>query len=1321
MPLLFILLWILGTVNLSAATPHMIQVDPVNGVDIELCWTGNLNCKSLHYALKGVVFSDTTVMLFSGSINLTASNILYNLSSIIIVGSGVTATTIECGDSRVGLSFIGMTDLTIANLTISNCGMLQNSTTCNGSSQVQYPSAVTIYNSSNVTVHSVSFTHNNGIGLSIVNTGGHVNITGSTFDGNYVTDDEYPGGGGLYIEFPFCLPESFPNSLPSKNDLNSNSHYTINSCYFSSNIAKKMNPSQHFNKNLMLLPCNEQTFGHGGGMSVFFRGYSTDNTINIINTVFVNNTAVWGGGLFIEFNHHASGNKITVKDHSQFSNNNCIDNDDTEITGGGAVQIAYTPYDSHSLPNHNDITFSHCDFANNTAYWGGGVSYVIITEQHATGTNSLYFIDCHWQYNVAKFGAAIDLSLYRSLTSGVAQAVVFEKCSFVSNRAMYNIKPGQFELQGAGIVYANSIAIQTKERMEFIANSGSALVLSASYINITDKCNVMFADNNGLRGGAISLLASSWVSIGKNTAVSFVRNHADEVGGAIYAELTNKHNVISEWNCFIQYSNITVPPDDWTTTVEFQDNNSTQGGHSIYATTISSCVWGKNYMPVNETDTRNVFRHWNSFRFTGTSNIANGNEISTAPTNYTIAANATKLRMSPGEKYFLRFKQYDDEGHDAKPIFFVQSKNSTISSVDNRSIYIYSDIMQVYGRPGATVNFTLTSLGPIPSTVTLNVTFDDCPPGYIIDDNNKPNNKVSCKCGNDIPKIPGILECNDSSYQAYITRFYWAGFHKDSTGNSEVFVTSICPKGYCSDDASAYKILLPNNKSELDFCSQNRNGTICGECKDGYSISSQSNCIKCNHGIGKGILLFILYECLPTLLFVSIILIFNINITSGHWNSLIFYFQIVGNLNLYALHSPKDYHSVTRVFIAIHQNIYGIWNLEFFQTFKPWPETCYFKGMKNIFELNALRYITLLFPLGLIGVVYLFTNYCSCLVCNRLPVCIRCRELYIRFTNYWKKWFGKTFLIHGLAAFIVVSYTRLALLSMRFLISTPLYQYQNLTIDIRAFLVGTIIYFSAEHLPYVLLAIIFLLISIMLPFYLIFRRPSQMLFSKCLKEEQQERCDPPLCCCVSGRIREKIKQLFEEFYGPFKVNRRFYAGLFFIYRLAFYAILAFTPTLQIQYCVQQCLLVFILLMHSLLQPYDDSHSSANIWDALIFFNLNCINALAVYNYYSVIDIQGESRTAVAFQLIFIYLPLLLIPYHFIWWVRKTCWVRDGPNNNARVPLLLERDHRNYDEQMSSIEQHPDFDMERQRERMRAVFQQHTINLDGYDVIEERPL
>ena len=1316
MPLV-ILLGILITVNLPVTTQHVIQVNPQYGNDSKNCLEGLFGCETLGYALNGVNYSNTTIKLSGGPITLSTANTLCNLSNVTIVGNGITATTIQCNNTNSGLSFVEMKYLTIVNLTISNCSMLQNSTTWNGTSLVQYPSAITIHNSTNVTIHSVSFTFNNGIALSIINTGGNVTIYRSTFDGNYVTDGVHPGGGGLYIEFPFCFSDNFPDSVPSQNDLNSNSYYTISDCNFYNNIAVKINPLVSFNKNLTLFPCGEQTFGHGGGMSVFFRGNSSSNTFNIINTDFVNNTAVWGGGLFIEFHHYASGN-IFIVESSQFSNNSCIDSDNPDGTVGGGVQIAYTPYDSLVLPSHNNVTFSHCNFTHNTAYWGGGVSYVIVTELHATGTNSLYFTNCQWQHNEAKFGAGVDLSLYRSLTSGVAQAVVFESCSFSNNSAVYNIMTGQFELQGAGTVYANSIGIHLKEQMEFIANAGSALVLSASYVNISDGCDVMLTNNNALRGGAISLLSSSWMTIGKNTNISFVRNRADEVGGAVYAEVTSEHYVISEWNCFIQYSDTTVSPDEWNTTIVFQDNECSRRGHSIYATTIRCCVWGKRYSSIDEDDLREVF-HWNSFKFTGTSNLANSNEIGTATTYYSISANNSKVTVSPGERYHLPLNQSDDEGHPANNIFFIQSSDPSIGSLDNRSIYIYSDIMQVYGRPDTTVNVTLTSLGSMASTATLNVTFGDCPPGYIVDDRNKPNNKITCKCANEYPTgLPGIDSCDDNLYQAYIIKFYWGGiyvkteYHGNLVTEEDLFVTAQCPKGYCYHN-SQYKILLPNNKSRVDFCShQNRKGTICGECKDGYSISSRSTCIQCDNGTAKGIFLFILYECLPALLFVFAILIFNVNIT-GYWNSLIFYFQIVGTLNLYAQQSPEDYNEIAAVFIQIQQNSFEIWNLEFFQNII--PQTCYINGMRNVFELNWLRLTTLLFPVGLIVALYLFTNYCTC---------FWCRQMYKRISRKWNGWFDKATLLHGLAAIIIVSYTRLTLLSMNFLISTPLFHDHMNTFETRAYLVGTMKYFSKEHLPYALSAIVFLSISVMLPCYLIFRPLLlRKLFPRCLEEGLHNKCDPPCCCCLSYRNRGKIDQMLKEFYGPFKDNRQWYAGFFFLYRFTFYAILAFTSSLQIQYCVQQCVLIVMLLIHSISQPYDEKYSFANRVDALIFCNLNVINALAVYNYYSVIGVQGESNTAVAFQLLFVYLPLIYVPFRFTQWVRKACCIKDRPNDQGedqgeRAPILGQDDIiRSYNAQMRMVGQQPEFDLEGQRKMMEEVFQEHTINEDSYEIIE----
>ena len=1312
---LLILLWMLVTISLPVTAQHVIQVNPRHGFDNKYCLEETFSCKTLSYALGGVNYSNTTVELSGGSIILSTAYTLSDLSNFAIVGNGITATTIQCNSTNTGLSFVGMNDLTIANLTISNCSMLQNSTTWNGSSLVQYPSAITIHNSTDVTIHSVSFTLNNGIGLSMVNTGGVVTIYGSAFDGNYVSDsDHHPGGGGVYIEFPFCFSDKYPDSVPPQNDLNSNSSYTISDCHFYNNTAAKLNPPLPFDKDVTPFPCAEQTFGHGGGMSVFFRGNSTNNIIDIINTDFVNNTAVWGGGLFVEFNHYTNGNTLNVE-RSQFSNNSCVDSDNPDGTVGGGVQIAYAPYDSSILPSHNSVTFSQCTFTHNTAYWGGGVSYVIVTERHATGTNSLHFTNCQWQHNEAKFGAAVDLSLYRSLTSGVAQAVVFESCSFVNNSAVYNIMIGQFELQGAGTVYANSIPICLKEQIEFITNAGSALVLSTSYANISDECNVTFIENKGLRGGAISLLTSSWMIVGKNTNISFIGNHADEVGGAIFAEVSNEHNVISEWNCFIQYSDTTTSPDDWNTTIVFQDNECDQIGHSIYATTIRCCVWGKHYASVDEDDIREVF-HWNSFKFTGTSNVTDTNEIATATTYYSIPANGTKVTVSPGEKHHLQLNKSDDEGHRANNIFFVQSSDPKIGSLDNRSIYIYSDIMQIYGKPATTVNVTLTSLGPMASTATLNVTFGDCPPGYVVDDSNKPSNKVSCKCANEYPtRLPGIDSCNDDLYQAYITKYYWGGiyvkteYHDTLVTEEQLFVTALCPQGYCYHNFQ-YKTLLPNDKSSVDFCSdQNRNGTICGECKDGYSISSRSTCIQCDNWTTKGIFLFILYECLPALLFVYAILIFNINIT-GYWNSLIFYFQVVGTLKLYTRKSPDDYGDVAAVFIRMHQNIFEIWNLEFFQSVI--PQTCYIKGMKNIFELNGLRMTTLLFPIGLIVALYVFTNYCACFWCNN-----RCRQKYNKFSRKWQSWFGEASLLHGLAAFIIVSYTRVTLLSINFLISTPLYHDHTSTFETRVYLVGTMKYFSKEHLVYALPAIFLLSISAMLPCYLILR-PFLLreIFPRCLAEGQRDKCNPPCCCWRSHGTRGKVDQMLKEFYGPFKNNCQWYSGFFFMYRFTFYIVLAFTPSLEIQYCVQQCVLIFMLLVHSLAQPYDKKHSFANKFDALIFCNLNLINALAVYNYYSVVDVQGESDTALGFLLLFVYLPLIYVPFRFIWWVRRPNYQDE---QGERAPILQPNNNlQNYSGQMGLSERSADsFNIEEQRKMMEESFQQHTINENSYDVID----
>jgi len=751
--------------------------------------------------------------------------------------------------------------------------------------------------------------------------------------------------------------------------------------------------------------------------------------------------------------------------------------------------------------------------------------------------------------------------------------------------------------------------------------------------------------------------------------VTFTSNKADDMGGAIYAELINEHNVIATWNCFFQYFNATVEPNMWNTKIQFQQNVANHGGHSIYATTLRSCLWGKSYTRVNQDNIKDVF-HWEPFEFEGVSGLQPFvREMEIATDANFLSTNISELKISPGQAYHLPFTQSDDKGQPASTVLFIQSNDEEVGKVNKRSVFVYSDILQVYGEPNSTFNITVTSLGHIASTATLNITFDYCPPGYVPYPD-KTQNATSCKCANERSNgYLGISGCDHENYLAYITRYHWGGIHQ----STNEFVTTNCPQGFCNFAKSHYEMPLPNNRTQLDKSQchpQHRTGTICGECMDGYSMSSGSNCIRCDHGTMKGILLFLLYECLPTLVFVSIILFFNINITSGHWNSLIFYFQILETLNLYALRTNEEFSKPVSILIKIHMTLFGIWNLDFFRYFM--PDVCYINGMKNVFEVFALKYFTVLFAFALIILVTMFKNFrhfnCICWYLEAIVCPGKCsyfKQKCILITVRVNKLFGRTSLIHGLATFIILSYTKITLISIYFFIPGPIYRHGSEIIEMRLHYVGTMRYFSREHMIYVAPAFVLITISAMLPGYLILR---PLVGNKCGNTRLCQNCYKIICCCVR---QDKLDQLLEEFYGSFKKDCRFYAGFFFLFRFALYVTLTFSPTLQIQYTVQQCLLGGFLFLHSLFQPYGERYRFANKLDALIFMNLIVINALSVYKLYSVFDVQGESHAVTVIQMVLVYLPLVYVLFRFIWWSEKTCVKVCAEDDGERMYLLAQ--------------------------------------------------
>ena len=118
----------------------------------------------------------------------------------------------------------------------------------------------------------------------------------------------------------------------------------------------------------------------------------------------------------------------------------------------------------------------------------------------------------------------------------------------------------------------------------------------------------------------------------------------------------------------------------------------------------------------------------------------------------------------------------------------------------------------------------------------------------------------------------------------------------------------------------------------------------------------------------------------------------------------------------------------------------------------------------------------------------------------------------------------------------------------------------------------------------------------------------------------------------------RFMPLFDSFQSCYKDNKRFFAGLCFVYRIA-----AFLTYVQNETMPPIFLAVIFLGVHSFLQPYKDNRH--NIIDSLIYLDIAIINSFTI----TIKSLMKESSTITdsttkfaLIQLVFIYLPLLTL-------------------------------------------------------------------------------
>ncbi len=418
-------------------------------------------------------------------------------------------------------------------------------------------------------------------------------------------------------------------------------------------------------------------------------------------------------------------------------------------------------------------------------------------------------------------------------------------------------------------------------------------------------------------------------------------------------------------------------------------------------------------------------------------------------------------------------------------------------------------------------------------------------------------------------------------------------------------------------------ILLPNTTSVNDIssvvCQENRKGILCGNCTPNHSVFYHSEEYSCflDKLCYLGWLFYILGELLPLTVFFGLVIGFDIKFNSGYLNGLLFYMQIFDSLYISAndmVWFPSHVYGLLQTLRVIHR----MFNLSFFSIKE--MSFCLWKGA-NTLDMIAFNYVTVLYSLLLLLLTVGVVKWCS-----------MSQKLSRRF-NVDKSKFSKS-IIHGLSSLLVLCYSQCTKVSL--LLLTPTF-FRREGIH-RVLYNGEFKYLERPHLLYALPAFCLLVVITILPPVLLLSYPLcyRVLAFFRIQESKFSRV---LCRVIP---LEKYKPFFDSFQGTFRDECRYFAGLYFLYRLLILLSFALSVNLLSFYVVNEILFILMLSLHSWVVPYKNKWH--NRLDIFLFALLAVINGITLYNHVEKLEKNSASIIDVtsSIQVMLAYLPLVYI-------------------------------------------------------------------------------
>ena len=498
------------------------------------------------------------------------------------------------------------------------------------------------------------------------------------------------------------------------------------------------------------------------------------------------------------------------------------------------------------------------------------------------------------------------------------------------------------------------------------------------------------------------------------------------------------------------------------------------------------------------------------------------------------------------------------------------------------------------------------------------------------------NGSAICECGS---ALGWIVKCPNET-QLQVLDCYCMTYNEDSAA----YVVGFCYYA-CFPFSPYYTIPSQVNATELNTfeCGDyHRDGQLCGKCKHGFAPSVYSYSLACTEcsNYTMNWIKYIAVAFLPLTIFLVVIVVCRLSVTSGLFNGFVLVTQLYSlppQLRFLASSSHASHPQVVAGKIA--SSFYGWWNLDFFRMI--YPPFCLHPKMTTTQAL-ALDYILAIYPLVLLGVVYVFVELyghgCRLILCLWKP-------FHCVFSRFRRQWDIRTSLVDAFATLLILSYIKLLSVSNDLLIPNTVYDIHGKPLP-KSYLYydGSTEYFGREHLPFGITALLVLLMFIILPFLLL--------------------CLYPCHCFQRGLNKLGLRcgalHIFmDSFQGCYKNGTsgtrdcRYFAGLYLFIRITIMGVYSLTRSI-LYFPLTTVVLAAFAITFAAFQPYRSAVH--NVTDSFLILSMIICYSSIMASTLDIVFLKSSSFLDISFVVIYLaaLVPLFYIVALIVYWlvVRK---------------------------------------------------------------------